>query len=173
METLLILLLLYLVATLIILPIWTIIKIRNHDTEVDSLRQRLGYIDAELNELRMKARAPAPAPAKPAEAPERKPQPAVIPPAPVIVTPPPVAPVLSVQPTPQPAPAAAEPPILPPVITPPPAAPRPSAEPVAPKPTINWEQFMGAKLFAWLGGLALFLGVAYFVKYSFEHDLIP
>lgn len=32
---------------------------------------------------------------------------------------------------------------------------------------------MGAKLFAWLGGLALFLGVAYFVKYSFEHDLIP
>jgi len=38
---------------------------------------------------------------------------------------------------------------------------------------INWEQFMGAKLFAWLGGLALFLGVAFFVKYSFEHDLIP
>jgi len=33
--------------------------------------------------------------------------------------------------------------------------------------------FMGAKLFAWLGGFALFLGVALFVKYSFEHDLIP
>ena len=32
---------------------------------------------------------------------------------------------------------------------------------------------MGAKLFAWIGGLALFLGVAFFVKYSFEHDLIP
>src|SRR5947208_17123550 len=32
---------------------------------------------------------------------------------------------------------------------------------------------MGAKLFAWLGGLALFLGVAFFVKYSFEHNLIP
>ena len=40
-------------------------------------------------------------------------------------------------------------------------------------PAINWEQFMGAKLFAWLGGLALFLCVAFFVKYSFEHDLIP
>ncbi len=38
--------------------------------------------------------------------------------------------------------------------------------------TMNWEQFMGAKLFAWLGGLALFLGVAFFVKYSFEHNLI-
>src|SRR5207248_758262 len=35
------------------------------------------------------------------------------------------------------------------------------------------EQFMGAKLFAWIGGLALFLGVAFFVKYSFEHNLIP
>jgi hypothetical protein len=43
----------------------------------------------------------------------------------------------------------------------------------APRPPINWEQFMGAKLFAWIGGLALFLGVAFFVKYSFEHNLIP
>jgi uncharacterized membrane protein len=38
---------------------------------------------------------------------------------------------------------------------------------------LNWEQFMGVKLFAWLGGFALFLGVAFFVKYSFEHDLVP
>lgn len=41
------------------------------------------------------------------------------------------------------------------------------------KPAINWEQFFGAKFFAWAGGLALFLCVAFFVKYSFEHDLIP
>ena len=57
------------------------------------------------------------------------------------------------------------------------AAPQsPAAEPLAPQPslpTINWEQFMGAKLFAWIGGLALFLGVAFFIKYSFEHNLIP
>ena len=32
---------------------------------------------------------------------------------------------------------------------------------------------MGVKLFAWLGGLALFFGIAFFVKYSFDHDLIP
>lgn len=37
----------------------------------------------------------------------------------------------------------------------------------------DWEKFMGARLFAWLGGLALFLGIAYFVKYSFDRDLIP
>ena len=42
-----------------------------------------------------------------------------------------------------------------------------------PSRKIDWEQFMGAKLFAWIGGFALFLGVAFFVKYSFEHNLIP
>ena len=41
------------------------------------------------------------------------------------------------------------------------------------KAPIDWEQFMGAKLFAWIGGFALFLGIAFFVKYSFEHNLIP
>jgi uncharacterized membrane protein len=35
-----------------------------------------------------------------------------------------------------------------------------------------WESFLGIKLFAWVGGLALFLGVAFFIKYSFEKDLI-
>ncbi len=40
-------------------------------------------------------------------------------------------------------------------------------------PEFNWEQFMGVKLFAWIGGLALFLGLAFFVKYSFERNLIP
>ena len=39
-------------------------------------------------------------------------------------------------------------------------------------PTINWEKFLGVKLFAWLGGLAFFLGVGFFIKYSFENNLI-
>lgn len=56
-----------------------------------------------------------------------------------------------------------------------PSAPvRPAPKPAPPPaPRINWEVFMGVKLFAWIGGLALFLGVGFFVKYSFEHDLIP
>ncbi len=37
---------------------------------------------------------------------------------------------------------------------------------------INWEQFLGVKLFAWVGGLALFLGIAFAVKYSFDQGLI-
>lgn len=39
-------------------------------------------------------------------------------------------------------------------------------------PSVDWEQFAGVKLFAWLGGLALFLAVIFFVKYSFDHSLI-
>ncbi len=80
-----------------------------------------------------------------------------------------------------------EPPPIPapskvPEATRPPALPRPAppqakasapAE-IPPKaPALNLEQFLGVKLFAWLGGLALFFGIVFFVKYAFEHDLIP
>src|SRR5439155_6744086 len=37
---------------------------------------------------------------------------------------------------------------------------------------IDWEAFMGVKLFAWIGGFVLFLGVVFLVKYSFENNLI-
>ena len=49
----------------------------------------------------------------------------------------------------------------------------PSVQPSSAKPAFDWEQFMGAKLFAWIGGLALFLGIGFFVKYAFDRDLIP
>jgi uncharacterized membrane protein len=63
------------------------------------------------------------------------------------------------------------PPPLPAVIANTPTA-AASRDPVTWK-SMDWERFMGARLFAWLGGLALFLGVAYFVKYSFDRNLIP
>jgi hypothetical protein len=51
--------------------------------------------------------------------------------------------------------------------------PTPSQLQVPPKETeINLEQFLGAKLFAWVGGLALFLGVVFFVKHSMEQGWI-
>jgi uncharacterized membrane protein len=64
-----------------------------------------------------------------------------------------------------------EPKLVPPAasIPPPLPPPLPSAPPATP---FNWEAFMGVKLFAWLGGLALFLGVVFMVKYSFENNLI-
>ncbi|HSU86127.1 MAG TPA: DUF2339 domain-containing protein, partial [Chthoniobacterales bacterium] len=63
-------------------------------------------------------------------------------------------------------------------LVPPGAGPVPPPLPVAKPPhspattPFNWEAFMGVKLFAWLGGLALFLGVVFLVKYSFENNLI-
>lgn len=66
------------------------------------------------------------------------------------------------------------PPSRPVQATPPrPTATPPPSRPLLPKPAVNWEQFVGTKLIAWLGGLILFLAAAYFVKYSFDHDLIP
>ena len=62
-----------------------------------------------------------------------------------------------------------------PAMTPRPVAPNPVKAPErlpASLPAINWEHFMGAKLFLWLGGLGLFLAVAFGVKYSFDRDLI-
>src|ERR1041385_4763369 len=95
----------------------------------------------------------------------------------VITEPPPPAPIIPPAAVPPPLPTSAIPPI--PSIE---AAEQTRFEPTAPPPAvsaraartkIDWEQFMGAKMFAWIGGLALFLGVAFFVKYSFEHNLVP
>jgi uncharacterized membrane protein len=192
MEALLTLLIVYLVAVLVILPIWVIVKVLGHDRGLELLQSRLRSQEDELQKLRAtirdlsavvlakigaQAAAPAPdvapVPPKPAPAPEWAPlafpEPVQPPPEPFI----------------PPVPAAAAPlevsNRLPEASEPPPLLPGPGAVPPVPdevvpapaRPAINWEQFMGAKLFAWLGGLALFLGVAFFVKYSFEHDLIP
>ena len=71
-----------------------------------------------------------------------------------------------------------------PVVTPPPlpphlpegkaaeSAPLAGASRTMKKPALNWEQFMGVRLFAWLGGFALFLAMAFLVKYSLDRDLI-
>lgn len=41
------------------------------------------------------------------------------------------------------------------------------------KASVDWELFAGAKLFAWLGVVALFIGAGFFVKYSIDRNLIP
>lgn len=76
--------------------------------------------------------------------------------------PPPLAPSLAAGPPPRagPAPRAA-------VARP--RAPRPRPQSV---PNAKIEQFMGAKLFAWVGGLALFLGILFFVKLGIERGWI-
>ncbi|MDB6118307.1 MAG: hypothetical protein JWO08_2088 [Verrucomicrobiaceae bacterium] len=70
--------------------------------------------------------------------------------------------------TPEPTVGSVDTPAAPPPLPPP--FPRP-VEPVA--KAMSFEQFLGVKMFAWVGGLALFLGIVFFVKYAFERDLIP
>ena len=71
----------------------------------------------------------------------------------------------------QPHPASAEPapqilPIIPPVLSPRVPRPRPTL------PAIDFEKFLGVTLFAWVGGLFLFLAVAFFIKHAFDKNLI-
>jgi len=144
-----------LVIAILVLPFIALAKASRAKRSVDDLARRLSSLENELRNLR-----PQTVSAVQSEASAAAPEPTVeaVPPSIAPITPAPVAPQSAAKPPP---------------------IPRELLEPTAPqiarsgKPPINWEQFMGAKLFAWIGGLALFLGVAFFVKYSFEHNLIP
>ncbi|HEX8490945.1 MAG TPA: DUF2339 domain-containing protein, partial [Chthoniobacterales bacterium] len=61
------------------------------------------------------------------------------------------------------------PPMPPPI---PPQPLRPPPPPPSPAKPIDWEAFLGVKLFAWIGGFVLFLGIVFLIKYSFENNLI-
>lgn len=186
MQALLVLLFLYLFAVVVVFPIWAFLRLTGREEENAQLRRRLDWLEAELHELRKKLSAARTTASVPAAAPA----------APTVARTEPTTPVVIATPTPAPAAPAEPPPIAParPALAtsverasaaaaaiPPPIAPASTEETPPPSPRgpiweragLNLEQFMGAKLFAWLGGLALFLGVAFFVKYSFEHDLIP
>ena len=153
---LLILLLIGFLILIVVLPFVAIAKANATKRNVDDLLSRLSSIEKDLRTLRQQegfaTKPEGPAPATPPTVVAVPPSPSVIAPVPVRETreesePPPIPQELIEAKVPQP------------------------ATPV--RPPIDWEQFMGAKLFAWIGGLALFLGVAFFVKYSFEHNLIP
>ncbi len=102
---------------------------------------------------------------------ERRLQTAEPPPAPEKVAIPP-SPLLATPPMDSPGRVPDERKLVPPVPSKPPPLPPPLPPTPAPATPFNWEAFMGVKLFAWLGGLALFLGVVFMVKYSFENNLI-
>jgi uncharacterized membrane protein len=192
MPALALLLALLFIFLLIVLPIWSFIRAKmaqEHacrlQTEVQELQRQVARLGAAMRETPPEPTAvPPPAVALTPGAP----------PLPVALArsevaeppPPPAAPLAS--PTPTPAAVAAatgtrdevdawgdaperlEASLAPPPVALTPPAPRP---PLAAAPLINWELFMGVKLAAWIGGLALFLAVAFFVKYSFENNLVP
>src|SRR6266403_811262 len=148
----LILLLLVVVVMLFVVPAVALAKASRALRAIEELKERLLVLEARLH------RSSEDAPASPPE---------------IVTQPKPAAPII---------PSVSVPPALPVIAVPPPILETKPITPVeevqmetAPPParTIDWEQFMGAKMFAWIGGFALFLGVAFFVKYSFEHNLIP
>ena len=129
--------------------IWLIIRALLDKGNIDQLARRLNRLEAgvwRLEQSRTAADAPEPTPISTAAAQAAAAKPAA-------------APV-------PPAPPSAE--------APPPAnfPPLPAAPPAAPFPALNWEQFMGVKLIAWVGGLALFLGVVFFIKYAFDNNYL-
>src|SRR6266481_4581479 len=148
---LLILILIGFVIAILVLPFVALAKANIAKRVVDDVVTRLSSLENEMRSLQGQLIPPV-RPETSAPAAE------VVPPPFPIIAPAPVVPET-----------APEPPPIPRELLEPSAL--QSARPV--KPHIDWEQFMGAKLFAWIGGLALFLGVAFFVKYSFEHNLIP
>ncbi len=101
------------------------------------------------------ASRPAPVPPPEVKYPAPPPRPPGAPPPPHVELPPPPAPHV--------------PPPPPPEHRPP--APPPPPPPVPAKP-FDWEAFFGVKLFAWIGGFVLLLGIVFLVKYSFENNLI-
>src|SRR6059058_3248422 len=150
MEPLILLLIAFLIL-IVVLPFVAIAKANAAKRTVDDLLARLSSVEDDLRTLRQSASLAKPgAPVSTS--------PAIPPPLPV------TAPAAVRE-----APKESEPPPIPQELID--AKARQPAIPI--RPPIDWEQFMGAKLFAWIGGLALFLGVAFFVKYSFEHNLIP
>jgi hypothetical protein len=132
---------------------------------MDELSRRLGELELEILRLkREEESAPATQPVQAAPPRMAATPPPLPPPKPVVVPQPVISPLPSFikpSPNPQVGPISPKPPSL--ISRPPPI----------PVPTINWEQFMGVKGFAWVGGLALFLGLAFFVKYSFDNNLVP
>ncbi len=146
----------------IALAVWLIVRAVSDKNRIEELSRRFHLLEAEIIRLKRDKEA----------APKSEPAPA---PAPMVVATSPVYPLKPVI-TPEPPPIVVPPPL--PAVTPSPIRvapipPRPAPiPPPKPKPAINWEQFMGVKGFAWVGGFALFLGVAFFIKYSFDNNLI-
>ena len=169
------------------LAVWLVGRVKSAGDSIAVLTERQDRLEQELAQLKEEL-TPASPPVITARPPAAR--------APVASTQPPVvAPSVKKWPgrreTERPAPpslapsqpafatAAATKPPTPPLIAEPPPLPAPPPQRKASFPdqiawsNLDWEQFMGVKLFAWIGGLALFLGVAFFVRYAFEHDLIP
>jgi uncharacterized membrane protein len=174
-ETVLFFLLLLLAG--FVLVVWLVFRTRRLAREISLTKQALRALQEDLGQAlahhdvvaTMRPSPPPASPGAPLERPESWETAAA--------TPPGEAQEPSIPPAPAP-PIDEALPVAVPAMTPsgalagPPPVPGAGAPPASIRDSINWEHFLGVKLFAWIGGLVLFLGVAFFVKYSFENNLI-
>jgi uncharacterized membrane protein len=127
---------------------------------VRRLQETVQQLTARIAALEGRSKTPA----APATAPVHGTPPVEVPPAPVIGEPPAPAPPPTVIPPPLPQ-------IVRPAAVPPPLPSKPARRAAAIQ-HLDWENLLGVKLFAWVGGFALFLGVVFLVQYSFANNLI-
>ncbi|HEY4417125.1 MAG TPA: DUF2339 domain-containing protein [Verrucomicrobiae bacterium] len=160
MEPILPILILLFIGVPLAVAVWLIVRAVRAKNQLTEFSQRLEDLEREI--IRLKQQKESIQPAEPVPVPK--------PVAPIV---PVMAPAEPKAPSPTSIPAAPGP-ISPLLRNPLPALPVTPAPKSTPKlkPAINWEQFMGVKMFAYLGGLAAFMGVALAIKYSFDHNLI-
>ena len=188
MEQLIVPIILLVLGVPVCVGIWLIVRAVSARSQIEELSRRVDDLQLELLKMR-RSGPPAPKTTEekiagfmpaPAPAPKSQPESELTGPPPI-----PVAPTPAVKAFTPAAPPAAQPqstPGIPAIFSgthpagPKPVAPLPPLPPpLAPKPAlpkINWEQFLGVKGLAWISGLALFLGFAFAIQYSFEHNLI-
>src|SRR5258708_31504929 len=147
MELLIVVLIVLLITIFVLLAKASAVK-----RSVDNLLARVSSVENDLRNLRQQT-GPAVKPEAPATAPRRE---GVPPPLPV-TTPGPVVAEKNPEPSPVPQRNAESKPT--------PAAPA--------KPPIDWEQFLGAKLFPWIGGPPALSGVGVFLKCPCSTNLAP
>jgi hypothetical protein len=142
--------------------------------DVRELRQWLAFHNVGVGAAAPQVAAAPPVVSEPPAPPPvaREPEPEI----PIWQPPPPPAPIHESPIThhePEPVAAFEAAPPLPP--TPPPAAP-PAPPAAPPKPPfwsqVDWESFVGVKLFSWVAGVALVIAAIYFLKYSVDHGWI-
>jgi len=139
-----------------------------HARKIKTLQATLQKLSGRIDSVEAQLRGAAPA--QSSAAPPTEPVSAVAP-SPISTPPirPTVAPAVPVSPA---VAAILNVPAVAPVSSPPGSPPPATAAPRPVRAAIDWEAFMGVKLFAWVGGFVLFLGVVFLVKYSFENNLI-
>lgn len=147
---------------------WNKIELKRVEKRAADLTARIFELEQRLSAGEVRVPAPA---AK--QEPEPNTEPVVEPappPEPQSETPTPAA--TTTQPQPEPEPKHPEP--TPPSAAPPPAAPPPEpwTPPAEPKPAIDFEQFVGVRGAAILGGIVLALAALLFVRYSIEQGLV-